>query len=94
MNGSIFNEYHADFGWIGAILTKMLLSNQFKNFIVTAGNLQCIASLKDIGVKEHQIINYKIADVETEALHKNHNREFHYVIDMVGNKMLKLPGVF
>lgn len=79
-------------GGVGIMLIKMLLFNQFHNFIVTAGNAQSIAALKEIGVKEHQIINYKIMDVATQALRSNQDREFDYVVDMVGNEMAEIAG--
>lgn len=71
-------------GGVGAMLIKILLANNFSKFIVTAGNMGSIAALKEIGVKDHQIINYKTAEVITVALEKNSQLEFDYVVDLVG----------
>lgn len=51
-------------GGVGAMLVKMLLSIQFRNFIVTPPNPDSIASLIEIGVKEHQIVNKTTGDLE------------------------------
>jgi alcohol dehydrogenase len=88
-------------GGVGAMLVKILLANKFSNFIVTAGNEESIQSLKEIGVKESQIINYKTDDVATFALAKNNQQKFDFVVDLVGNKigeiaakLLKSNGTF
>ncbi|MEA9414812.1 NADP-dependent oxidoreductase [Flavobacterium sp. PL02] len=88
-------------GGVGAMLVKILLANKFTNFIVTAGNEESIQSLKEIGVKESQIINYKTDDVATFALAKNNQQKFDFVVDLVGNKigeiaakLLKSNGTF
>jgi alcohol dehydrogenase len=88
-------------GGVGAMLIKILFANKFSNFIVTAGNEESILSLKAIGVKDSQIINYKTADVAAFALAKNNNQKFDFVVDLVGNKigevaarLLKSNGIF
>lgn len=88
-------------GGVGAMLVKILLANKFTNFIVTAGNEESIQSLKEIGVKESQIINYKTDDAATFALAKNNQQKFDFVVDLVGNKigeiaakLLKSNGTF
>lgn len=79
-------------GGVGAMFIKMLLAKQFQNFIVTAGNPESIASLLDIGVKTRQIINYRTDDVECEALTRNKDKPFDYVVDLVGNRMSEFAG--
>jgi alcohol dehydrogenase len=79
-------------GGVGAMFIKMLLAKQFQNFVVTAGNTESIASLIEIGVKEHQIINYHQADIENEAYARNGDQPFDYVVDMVGNRMSEFAG--
>jgi alcohol dehydrogenase len=88
-------------GGVGTMMVKILLANKFTNFIVTAGNKESIESLKEIGVKESQIINYKTDDVATFALAKNNQQKFDFVVDLVGNKigeiaakLLKSNGTF
>ncbi|MCV9928603.1 NADP-dependent oxidoreductase [Flavobacterium sp. LS1R49] len=88
-------------GGVGAMLVKILLANQFTNFIVTAGNDESISSLKEIGVKDSQIVNYKTDDVAIFALAKNNQQKFDFIVDLVGNKigeiaakLLKSNGTF
>jgi len=79
-------------GGVGAMLIKILLANNFNKFTVTAGNIGSIAALKEMGVKDHQIINYKTAEVVTVALEKNNQREFDYVVDLVGGPMAEIAA--
>lgn len=88
-------------GGVGALLIKILLANKHRNFLVTAGNDESIVSLKEIGVKDNQIINYKTEDVEASAFAKNSNQKFDFVVDLVGNeigeiaaRLLKSNGTF
>lgn len=88
-------------GGVGAMLIKILLANNFSNFIVTAGNEESIQALIEIGVKYNQIINYKTDVVETFALAKNNQQKFDFVVDLVGNeigeiaaRLLKSNGTF
>lgn len=88
-------------GGVGAMLIKILLANNFSNFIVTAGNEESIQALVEIGVKHNQIINYKTDVVETFALAKNNQQKFDFVVDLVGNeigeiaaRLLKSNGTF
>lgn len=70
----------------------MLLTKQFQNFVVTAGNPESIASLLELGVKENQIINYHQDDIINEAFAKNNNEAFDFVVDLVGNMMSEIAG--
>jgi NADPH:quinone reductase-like Zn-dependent oxidoreductase len=79
-------------GGVGTMFLKMLLAKQFQNFVVTAGNPESIASLLEIGVNENQIINYHQDDVINEAVARNNNQAFDYVVDLVGNKMSEIAG--
>lgn len=76
---------------LGALLIKIFLANKHLNFLVTAGNDESILALKEIGVKDNQIINYKTEDVEVSAFSKNNNRKFDFVVvDLVGNEIGRL----
>lgn len=88
-------------GGVGALLIKIFLANKHLNFLVTAGNDESILALKEIGVKDNQIINYKTEDVEVSAFAKNDNGKFDFVVDLVGNeigeiaaRLLKSNGTF
>ncbi|KFF02654.1 quinone oxidoreductase family protein [Flavobacterium reichenbachii] len=86
-------------GGVGAMLIKLLISNGFNDFLVTAGNPVSIYSLIALGVTPNQIINYKKEEIYTAALSLNENKKFDIIVDLVGNeiaetaaKLLKING--
>lgn len=88
-------------GGVGNMLVKLLVSNGFSNFLVTAGNESSIKSLIEIGIKPNQIINYKNENIYEMALGLNQNKKFDIVVDLVGNsiaeiaaKLLKINGTY
>jgi len=72
-------------GGVGTILIKLFLSSGNRNIYTTAGSIDTINHLKDIGVSGNNIINYKEYDV-ADVLSKRIGC-FDYVIDLVGGKM-------
>jgi len=88
-------------GGVGNMLVKLLIANDYENFIVTAGNENSINSLLGLGVKSEKIINYKKVEIYETALSLNENKNFDFVVDLVGNntaeigaRLLKTNGVF
>lgn len=88
-------------GGVGNMLVKLLIANGYENFIVTAGNENSINALLGLGVKSEKIINYKKEEIYETALSLNENKNFDFVVDLVGNstaeigaKLLKTNGVF
>lgn len=79
-------------GGVGAMLVKILLANKLTNFIVTAGNEESIATLKEIGLTESQIINYRKEDVTAIALIRNNYQKFDFVVDLVGGKIAAIAA--
>lgn len=88
-------------GGVGSFFIKLLIAKGFSNFVVTTGNEQSTASLLNLGVKQKQIINYKIEELYSAAWSLNGNKKFDIVVDLVGNKiaeiaakLLKINGVY
>ncbi|WP_413512382.1 quinone oxidoreductase family protein [Myroides odoratus] len=77
-------------GGVGTILIKLLLANGNTNIYTTAGNKDSINHLKNIGISENNIINYKEEDL-IEVL-RNKVGHFEYVIDLVGGKMSEIAA--
>ena len=75
-------------GGVGTILIKLLIANGNQNIFTTAGNDESITHLKNIGVNESNIINYKKEDILTVL--KEKVEVFDYVIDLVGGKMSEI----
>ncbi|WP_337965949.1 NADP-dependent oxidoreductase [uncultured Flavobacterium sp.] len=88
-------------GGVGNMLLKLLIANDYENFIVTAGNDNSINALLSLGVKPEKIINYKKEEIYETAFSLNENKNFDFVVDLVGNstaeigaKLLKTNGVY
>lgn len=75
-------------GGVGTILIKLLISNGNRNIFTTAGNDESITHLKNIGVNESNIINYKKENIIATLNEKVGN--FDHVIDLVGGKMSEI----
>lgn len=88
-------------GGVGNMFVKLLLANGFQNFVVTAGSENSSNALIGLGVKPKQILNYKKEEIYKTALSLNENKNFDFVVDLVGNnvaeiaaKLLKTNGVY
>jgi alcohol dehydrogenase len=88
-------------GGVGSMLVKILAANGYKNIIVTAGNENSITSLLNLGIKAEKIINYRKEEIYKTALSLNENKNFDFVVDLVGNstaeigaRLLKTNGVY
>lgn len=88
-------------GGVGNMLVKLLIANGYKNFVVTAGNENSSNALISLGVKTEKIINYKKDEIYETALFLNENKNFDFVVDLVGNstaetgaRLLKTNGVY
>lgn len=77
-------------GGVGTILIKLLISNGNFNIYTTSGNNQSKVHLKNIGVNESNIINYKKEDIVIVL--KEMVGDFDYAIDLVGGKMSEISA--
>jgi len=72
-------------GGVGTILIKLFLANGNVNIYTTAGSNDSIGHLKNIGLNESNIVNYKEDNVVNVL--KEKVGYFEYVIDLVGGDM-------
>ncbi|MCS4305040.1 NADP-dependent oxidoreductase [Chryseobacterium sp. BIGb0232] len=88
-------------GGVGSFLIKILLAHHINNFIATVGSEENKQMLLNLGVKDHQIVNYKEENLVNNILKANQLQLFDVGIDLVGNYMsevtaevLKINGTY
>jgi len=79
-------------GGVGNLLIRLLKVHHYDRFVVTAGSDDSIQSLKDIGVDDSQILNYKKEDIVQAAVAKNDGQHFDIAVDCVGNNLAEVSG--
>lgn len=79
-------------GGVGSFLLKILLAHHIENFIATVGSEENRQMLLSLGVKDHQIINYKEENLIDNILKANHHQPFDIGIDLVGNYMAEVTA--
>lgn len=75
-------------GGVGTILIKLLLANGNKNIYTTSGNKDSTNHLKNIGINENNIVDYRKDNITNMLKAKNGN--FEYVVDLVGGPMSEI----
>ncbi|MBB6332774.1 NADPH:quinone reductase-like Zn-dependent oxidoreductase [Chryseobacterium sediminis] len=88
-------------GGVGSFLIKLLLAHNIRQLIVTVGSEENRQLLLNLGLKKHQIINYKDENLIENLLKANNDQPFEFGIDLVGNSMsevtaevLKINGTY
>ncbi|MEJ5052363.1 NADP-dependent oxidoreductase [Chryseobacterium culicis] len=88
-------------GGVGSFLIKLLLSHSIRQITTTVGSEENRQMLINIGLKEHQIINYREENLIQNILKANNDQPFEFGIDLVGNSMsevtaevLKINGTY
>ncbi|MGE8554202.1 MAG: NADP-dependent oxidoreductase [Chryseobacterium jejuense] len=88
-------------GAVGSFLIKILWAHHIDNFIITVGSKENKQMFLNLGLKEHQIVNYKEQNLVENILKANQNQPFDIGIDLVGNYMaeitaeiLKINGIY
>lgn len=79
-------------GGVGSFLLKILLAHHIENFIATVGSEENRQMLLNLGVKGHQIVNYKEENLIDNILKANHHQPFDIGIDLVGNYMAEVTA--
>lgn len=74
-------------GGVGTILIKLLLAYGHQHIYTTAGNADSIGHLKQLGLPEDHIIDYKRDDVLTAMRTRSKLEHFGYIIDLVGGPL-------
>ncbi|WP_431612094.1 NADP-dependent oxidoreductase [Chryseobacterium sp. 'Rf worker isolate 10'] len=88
-------------GGVGSFLIKLLLAHNIRKITATVGSEENRQILLNLGLKNHQIINYKEENLIQNIVKANNNQPFEYGIDLVGNYMsevtaevLKINGTY
>ncbi|MFS4472059.1 NADP-dependent oxidoreductase [Chryseobacterium sp. T20] len=88
-------------GGVGSFLIKLLLAHNIQQITATVGSEKNRQILLNLGLKHHQIINYKEENLIENIVKANNNQPFEYGIDLVGNSMsevtaevLKINGMY
>lgn len=88
-------------GGVGSFLIKLLWAHNIRQIIATVGSEENKQILLNLGLKNHQIINYKEENLIRNILKANNDQPFEYGIDLVGNYMsevtadvLKINGTY
>ncbi|WP_223601226.1 NADP-dependent oxidoreductase [Chryseobacterium sp. GVT01B] len=88
-------------GGVGSFLVKLLLAHNIRNITATVGSEENRQMLLNLGLKSHQIVNYRDENLIENILKANNNQPFEYGIDLVGNYMsevtaevLKINGTY
>ncbi|SFN22083.1 NADPH:quinone reductase [Chryseobacterium oleae] len=79
-------------GGVGSFVIKFLVANQFKKVTATVGSEENRQILLGLGLKNHQIINYKDENLATNLLKANDGQLFDFGIDLVGNYMSEITA--
>ncbi|WP_426480636.1 NADP-dependent oxidoreductase [Chryseobacterium sp. R2ACT005] len=88
-------------GGVGSFLIKLLLAHNIPQVIATVGSEENRQMLLNLGLKSHQIVNYRDKNLIENILKANNNQPFEFGIDLVGNYMsevtaevLKINGTY
>lgn len=79
-------------GGVGSFLIKILLAHHIENFVATVGSEENRQILLTLGLKTHQIVNYKEENLVENILKANHHKPFDIGIDLVGNYMAEITA--
>ncbi|KFF18946.1 NADP-dependent oxidoreductase [Chryseobacterium sp. JM1] len=79
-------------GGVGSFVIKFLIANQFNKVTATVGSEENKQILLGLGLKNHQIINYKDENLAASLLKANNGQLFDFGIDLVGNYMSEITA--
>ncbi|WP_316803867.1 NADP-dependent oxidoreductase [Pedobacter nototheniae] len=89
-NQSIF--INGGSGAVGSFLIKLLKSNHINKIITTAGNIESIKAIKNMGLNDDQILNYKNPDLQNRILMANQQQHFDFAVDLVGGQSAEIAA--
>lgn len=88
-------------GGVGSFLIKLLWAHNIRQIVATVGSEENRQMLLNLGLKSHQIVNYKDENLIENILKANNDQPFEFGIDLVGNYMsevtaevLKINGTY
>jgi len=74
-------------GGVGLFILKLLLVNGIKNIMATAGNTTSIQRLRELGLNNENIVDYKQGNLIEILKNKMNNHGFDFCIDAVGHAL-------
>lgn len=77
-------------GGVGQILIKLLLSQGITKIVTIAGNPESREELRNAGLRNDQIVDYKAANATSMIIQANGNQLFDFCIDLVGRQLSEL----
>jgi len=79
-------------GGVGSFVIKFLIANRLEKITATVGSEENRQILLGLGLKDHQIINYKDENLAANLLEANNSQLFDFGIDLVGNYMSEITA--
>jgi NADPH2:quinone reductase len=79
-------------GGVGRFLIALLIHNDIKDIVVSAGNEQSVAVLKHLGIPAKNIIDYHEDKFVQKVLDANGNNQYDHVVDLVGGRMAEVAA--
>lgn len=79
-------------GGVGSFLIKILWAHHIENFVITVGSEENKQMFLNLGLKEHQIVNYKEENLGENLLKANQYQPFDIGIDLVGSYMAEVTA--
>ena len=79
-------------GGVGSFFVKILLAHHIQHFTVTVGSEENKQMLINLGVKAHQIVNYREENLIENLLKANSDQPFDIGVDLVGNTMAEVTA--
>lgn len=79
-------------GGVGSFVIKFLIANRFEKITATVGSEENRQILLGLGLKNHQIINYRNENLAANLLEANNGQLFDFGIDLVGNYMSEITA--
>lgn len=88
-------------GGVGSFLIKILLAHNIRQITATVGSEENRQMLLNLGLKSHQIVNYREENLIENIVKANNDQPFEFGVDLVGNyisevtaKVLKINGTY
>ena len=79
-------------GGVGRFLVALLIHNDIKDIVVSAGNEQSVAVLMQLGIPAKNIVDYHEDQLAQKILNANGGMPYDHVIDLVGGRMAEVTA--
>jgi len=79
-------------GGVGRFLIALLIHNDIRHIVVSAGNERSVDVLKYLGIPSKNIIDYHQDEFVQKVLDANGNNQYDHVVDLVGGRMAEVAA--